>query len=1120
VKVSTLVPARTGAALRDQADLCDALGVEFSDEQLAAITAPLEPGVIIAGAGSGKTTVMAARVVWLVGTGAVRPEQVLGLTFTRKAAAELSARIRAALVTAGVVDAHGVDSSGEQVVMTYDAFAGRLVSEHGLRLGFEADPTLISGATRYRLASRVVKSAAGPFEYISRLRPGTVTERVLKLDADLQQHLVDPDGLDPHARDYLVELASAPLNNRGNVYADVKRAMVAAEERLELVSLVRDYQRLKQRLGVVEFADQMAIAARLALEVPPVSAILRDTFSVVLLDEYQDTSAAQAVLLRGLFSGKTPSEGLGHPVTAVGDPFQAIYGWRGAAASNIIAFDGDFRTRRGERARRFALTVNRRSGQRILDVANTLSAPLRADASSLLGARESAPDGVGLLRAPDGTPTGEIRAAVHLSWPEEVRWIADQVVSAHSDGTAGHWADIAVLTRRNADIGALYGELTSRDVPVEIVGLGGLLQLPEIADVLATLRLIDDVTANPDLIRLLTGPRWRIGVRDLALLGRRARELAHAPRTPAESRERAEELLGAQDLLGALEGAVADVDPTDLVCLLDAVEDPGEADWADYSAEARRRFRQIAGELDQLRQHSDEPVLDLTRRVIVTLGLDVEVMATPEFVRSGRRDQLGTFSDAVADYVDVDGDASLSGLLAYLQAEIDQGAGLEQAVPSDREAVKLLTVHRAKGLEWPVVFLPALMHGVFPSDRVTDNWVTNPAVLPAELRGDADAIPQLAEASNTAMGTYKTALRGQQLLAEDRLAYVAATRAKRLLVGSGHYWRAELANPRRPSDYLETIMAAAQAGGRLDPVADEPGPVNPLLVQATAQRWPAPLDAEATARRAEAAAEVEAARVRLRGGAGPVEPDGYELLLDDAEVAAGWDADLDRLLAELTAARSGRQQVVLPADLSASAVLRLAEDPESFAAELARPMPRPPSRAARFGTRFHAWVERQFTGRLGVGGLGQQQLIDPDDLPDRADAGAEADDDLRELCRAFAEGAYGHRVPYAVEAPFSLVVGGRLIRGRIDAVYELAPDPSTGSHGPHRFQVVDWKTGRAESADPLQLAIYRLAWAEVIRVPIEQVDAVFYHVRQDQIVRPETLASRAELEALMAGEWP
>ena len=140
----------SGVQLRSRDDLVDALGVDFSDQQLTAITAPLEPGVIIAGAGSGKTTVMAARVVWLVGSGAVRPEEVLGLTFTRKAAAELSSRVRSALQRAGVVADRGVDESGEQLVMTYDAFAARLVAEHGLRLGFEADPTLISGATRFR----------------------------------------------------------------------------------------------------------------------------------------------------------------------------------------------------------------------------------------------------------------------------------------------------------------------------------------------------------------------------------------------------------------------------------------------------------------------------------------------------------------------------------------------------------------------------------------------------------------------------------------------------------------------------------------------------------------------------------------------------------------------------------------------------------------------------------------------------------------------------------------------------------------------------------------------------------------------------------------------------------
>ena len=614
--VHALVPVRRSARLQTTGDLVDALGVPFSDPQLAAITAPLDPGVIIAGAGSGKTTVMAARVVWLVGTGVVRPEEVLGLTFTRKAAAELSSRVRHALLRAGVVADSGADESGEQLIMTYDAFAARLVAEHGLRLGFEADPTMLTGATRYRLAARVVKAAAGPFEFLSRLRPATVTERVLRLDADLQQHLVDPTELDKHTRDLLVALESAPRNNRGRTYADVARAMVVAQERLELASLVQEYQALKLRLGLVEFADQMAIAARLAVQAPPVSVALRSAFEVVLLDEYQDTSAAQAMMLRGLFSGSTPSEGLGHPVTAVGDPLQAIYGWLGAAASNILTFAETFRRRNGRPAADFALTVNRRSGRSILGVANQLSQPLRGNAAG--------PAGVGRLEPPADAPTGQIRAATFETWAEEVTWIGEQVAAARSDGPAGRWADIAVLTRRNADIAPLYAELCAREVPVEIVGLGGLLHLPEVMDVTATLRLVDDVTANPELVRLLTGPRWRIGPRDLALLGRRAQQLARdtsSRRDPAAGRS------GPDPVLDALERAVADLDPTDVVSLLDALEDPGEEP---YSAAARERFGRLAAELAYLRRHIDEPVLDLARRVIATLGLDIELLATPE----------------------------------------------------------------------------------------------------------------------------------------------------------------------------------------------------------------------------------------------------------------------------------------------------------------------------------------------------------------------------------------------------------------------------------------------------------------------------------------------------------
>jgi DNA helicase-2/ATP-dependent DNA helicase PcrA len=255
---------------------------------------------------------------------------------------------------------------------------------------------------------------------------------------------------------------------------------------------------------------------------------------------------------------------------------------------------------------------------------------------------------------------------------------------------------------------------------------------------------------------------------------------------------------------------------------------------------------------------------------------------------------------------------------------------------------------------------------------------------------------------------------------------------------------------------------------------------------------------------------VERARRRFVELGSYDDPASEPLLLDAHEIVAGWDADINRLLAEAVQTRFGDQLVELPNSLTTTAVLRLHADPDAFAAELARPMPRQPSRSARFGTRFHSWVERYFGARLPHGGLGQQQLLDVDDLPDRADSGTHDEQELRELCDAFAAGRFGSTVPYAIEAPFSIWIGGRLIRGRIDAVYQRSSESGDG-----RFQVVDWKTGRTESADPLQLAIYRLAWAESYGLELSEIDAIFYHVRTDAVLRPEALPDRPAIAAIL-----
>lgn len=1048
--------------LTDPGQLADALGIPFSDQQLSAITAPLEPAVIIAGAGSGKTTVMAARVVWLVGSGQVRPEEVLGLTFTRKAAGELGLRVRRALQRAGVL---GDDQeAGEELILTYDAFAGRLVAEHGLMLGIEGDARMITGAARYRLAARVVADTPGLGE-LARLRPATVTQRLLELSSELRSHLVEPGDLAEHALRFEQALQHAPRNPRGQVYAAVQTARAAMAERLELATLVVRYEELKAELGYVEFADQMAAAARLATEVPAVPQALRREFRVVLLDEYQDTSAAQATLLRGLFSGPDVASGRGHAVTAVGDPCQAIYGWRGAAASNILDFAHQFPTTGGTPATSYALTVNRRSGQRVLDAANRLAGPARAEPALVA-------HGLDLdLVAPPGTPPGRVEVTGHATWPEEVTAIADRIAELHGTGAVPAWSQVAVLARRNTQVADVYAELVSRDIPAEIVGLGGLLELPPIADVVATLTLLDDATANPAVLRLLTSPRWAIGIPDLALLGRRARELAAARGTSGGAG-------GPGTDAPAVDAALVGTDPASVPSLLEALADPGPLA---YHGDARNRFAAFTAELGQLRRHAGDAVTELVQRVIAVLGLAVEL----EALSVGGSAPLDTFVQAVADYTDIDADASLSGLLAYLDAEREYGTGLEQAVVSASDSVKVLTVHKAKGLEWDAVFVPGLAMDVFPTDRVTGNWLRSASTLPYPLRGDADALPRLGTVDHQAMAAFGEALTGQQRLGEDRLAYVAVTRARQLLIASTHVWGPGLVKPRQPSDYVTVLCQHAQSVS----LAEEVPAQNPLLGEGAFASWPAVGDTEAWRVRREAAEEVALAR----GGRAVGGPAGPELDLDQAAQVAAWRRRADALVeAELEAARE-RATARLPEHLSVTGLGRLAKDPSGYAAELRRPMPRLVSDAQRWGIGFHQWLEHRFRT--------QSPLLD-------GEVEAElAGQDFDQLRAGFEAGPYASAVPLAVETPFTLVLGGRLVRGRIDAVFG-GPDG--------RPQVVDWKTGDARRADPLQLACYRLAWAELHGLDVDAVDAVFYDLHTAEVVRPGRLPDRPQLEALMA----
>ncbi|MGY0491930.1 UvrD-helicase domain-containing protein [Streptomyces sp. WG-D5] len=1168
--------------LTDPEQLKELLGIPFTPEQTACITAPPAPQVIVAGAGSGKTTVMAARVVWLVGTGQVAPEQVLGLTFTNKAAGELTERVRKALIKAGVTDPDTLDPDnppGEPVISTYHSFAGRLLTDHGLRLGLEPTTRLLADATRFQLAARVLREAPGPYPALTRSFADLVSD-LLTLDGELAEHLVQPGRLRAWDQGLLRTLEGVKLSN-----ADLRKVPEAAAARLELAELVGHYREAKRTRDLLDFGDQIALSATLADTRPEVGEILRDEFRVVLLDEYQDTSVAQRILLAGLFGG-----GTGHAVTAVGDPCQAIYGWRGASVANLDDFPSHFAYADGRPATRFALSENRRSGGRLLDLANGLAEPLRAMHA-----------GVEALRpAPGAEADGVVRCALLRTHSEEIDWLADSIGHLVATGTAP--AEIAVLCRTATDFAEIQGALVARDIPVEVVGLSGLLHLPEVADLVAVCEVLQDPGANASLVRLLTGPRWRIGPRDLALLGRRARFLVSHARGGADD-----------DPDRRLAEAVEGVDPSEVISLADALdtflETSIEADEDDdglpFSPDARVRFARLATELRELRRSLSDPLMDVLHRVLAVTGLEVELSASPHALAARRRETLSNFLDIAASFAANDGSATLLAFLGFLRTAAQYEKGLDNALPGGENTVKVLTAHKSKGLEWDVVAVPGLVNGTFPSAQGREKWTAQAKVLPHELRGDRATLPDIETWDSRGMKAFHADMKDHQHTEELRLGYVTFTRPRSLLLGSGHWWGPSQKRKRGPSDFLQALYEHCAAGhGEIEAWADEPADdeENPALHEDAAEHaWPLPLDEAARARRRTAAHTVLAHLERVAGSETahthaqthpaaleeppfedpdwpppeddepPYDPyeDGYvpdegedapyddgrdpyaddaaladdharvpepttarvpepaaahapehgqpapavphpapapeaELTPEEARTIASWDRDLEALSGELLRARTAVRDVPVPHTLTASQLLRMAADPDAFAQELARPMPQPPQPAARRGTRFHAWVEARFEElRL--------PMLDPEELPG-SDAEIEDERDLEALKEAFERTPYAHRTPYRVELPFQLALAGRVIRGRIDAVYKN--DEGDGA----TYEIVDWKTAHRRSADPLQLAVYRLAWAELRGVPLEAVSAAFVYVRTGETVRPRRLPGREELERLLAGE--
>lgn len=1032
-------------------------GAEPTPEQWAAISMPPEPYVLVAGAGSGKTSVMAARVVYLALVALGRlpaehhgalPGNVLALTFTVKATDNLRQRIRRAL--AGL----DLDEGEEPEILNYHGLAAQVIDRYGMLAGIEPGQRILTAAQRVALAGRVLDHMA--FRHVKTEWQPSVVDNILNLDAQAQNHLVEPERIVAYNRERLDALQA----HRSD------RAYRAAQERIDLAEAVAVFRRLKRELGVIDFGDQIALALRVAVEHPEVGRAYRDRFAAVLLDEYQDTNVAQARLMEALFGG-------GHPVTAVGDPDQNIYAWRGASLFNLLEFPRRFRRADGAEAARLPLFTNFRSGARILHAADAVIEPLPA---------AQRPDPNKQLVPWPANGEGEVTLTTHLDELTEAGDVADRIEALHAAGAP--WSSVAVLCRTSRLFFLLQQTFQERAIPAEIVGLAGLLKLPEVVDVLAYARATDDPMASVALARILMGPRYRVGFKDLALVAGWAKRKNYAWREDGGDDEETPFLFAeALEHLDAIEG---------------------------LSEEGRARLAAFRDELRALRVEARRPVPEFFGEVIRRMGVVEELEAGPDRgVGAQRARNLGAFLDQVQAFEPIEGELTLRSFLEYVDGvESLDKEEWEPVQPSDEDAVKVMTIHQAKGLEFDHVFVPGVATGLMPSKRIQQNPAERGYSLDFELRGDAEILP----AFDGVLSHFKRDLQAQEVIEERRTMYVALTRARRSLHVSASQWYGELVNAKGPSEFFRELAEWGAASGEAALELDEEIETeeNPMLGyrQGLVRDWPGPArpdDADALFPAGWRAAAVDAV------AAGGVQPSLLDALGEDDRARferAGADRrQLAAHLCEREEAERGPGAEGVPQTLSVSSVMTFAQCPKRFYWSSVRPLPRFSGPAARIGTEIHGWIERRARG--------QGQLIEVDDAPDLTDEELAGDPGrVERLRQAYLESRFAGLTPLFAERAFMLRSGDHAVSGRIDAIYGALAGP---------WEVVDWKTGeRPAEDDPLaglQLDLYGLACVEIWGKAPEDLTLTYVYLKHaEEVSRPfgDPDAVRGRVDAALA----
>lgn len=1119
--------------------------------QQRAVIESASPGIlVVAGAGSGKTATMVNRIAYQIAVKAVRPGEVLGLTFTRKAAGELAERVDRALAKlrrAGIGTESDVrEDLDRPVIATYNSFASEIASSYGMLIGADPAARLITDAERWQIMRDIVEAWPHPGE--DDPFRGSMPRRVTDVALVMAAALIDNQRTTGEARAFLdreIE-AIASLGENTARFKNMKEASAhwsqlrGGGESLQLrraaLDLVDAYLLRKRELGAVEFADQVAIAARVLREFPALGQELAGRYRLVLLDEYQDTSINQAEFLAlalapargdvtellvagagtlgvgvagaavagtGATGAEANPENAVRPrprsVCAVGDPRQAIYGWRGASANALADFERKFGRRLGG-IETLSLTTSFRNDDAILCAANAVAAGIESQALDVAELQSRPGSGPGRVV--------EIRPLLREDSYRAIAWRIRDVMRAVAANPDRDGAEIAVLCRKHSYEEPLTAALAELEVPYEIVGGESLIKRPEVLTIRAALAVVATPGRNDQLVRLLT--LLGIGSQDVRALRSWSAEIA------AREIAKAGSSLSARDEQSLVEAATY-LPP----------EGWAPQHGAGLSLEGRERLALLAEALADLRVSIHAPLPDLIAQAARRFGLDLAAAARSEGAQRVRT-SLDSFIAMGNGYEASHPGASLLDFLAWLDASDAREHGSEEEAGEDSArvdenvevhagVVQIMTIHAAKGLEWcDLVVIPEVVDQEF-SDVASNvkAWPQNALVFPFPLRADSEYLPHFAasecadkfEAGAAYLDFKALALTTYESQETRRLAYVAFTRprAELLVAGYGLKGRA-LPAPKKGEDegivqlkarstYLNdmrakaTVIPVAEVAGEEWPVelVREVGEAMPRE-EVLAMLGPETIPAQGLAPVPHYEAMTDLSRwpsdvPRSFGVLGPVSGDGSP---------QEWQWQADVLLSEWHTAREGSAGRVERPYFTATDVVHLSENAEEFLLNQRRPVPQRPSRAARLGTTVHARIAHHFSqpSTLDIDSLFDAPEIDVD-----MERRSEAEEQMLE---AFLVSRWADYQPLAIEQSMEIVVAGRIVRCTIDAVLDTSRVP-----GMRPVTIVDWKSGRrplprqVESRE-LQLALYRLAWSRSRRVRLEDIGACFVYLREQE----------------------